>query len=809
MKTILLSLVITSGLYAQITPTPCTPIDGTLNAGPVMAGTGPTDLAALINTCTGNLSSAFASAVNLNTVYSNPAWITALAYGKITVTSGQILTTIGAGAITNSYLATPSLTVNNVTCTLGGTCTVLTGLASISTGTISNSYLTNSSISINGTPISLGGSVTLQPPLGFTPLNAASNLSDVGSAATARTNLGLGTAATQASSAFDAAGAAATAQSASVQKSANLSDLSSAATARTNLGLGTAATQASSAFDTAGAAAAAQAASDPAGTAATAQAAAVALSAQRASNLSDLSNATTARANLGLGGAAVHGASVTINGVTCTLDGTCSITGTIPTVFGRVGAIVATTGDYSAAQISGLGGAATHGATITINGVTCTLDGSCTVAGGGGGTVSSFIGRTGAIVAVAGDYTAAQVTNAVDSTGSYSNPSWLTALAYSKLTGAPTIPTIGGSGILKGSSGNGVAAGFADIFALFAGCSGTMVPGFDGTCHTLAGGATGPGYTATSTTNVTTCTSCSLTFITQAGLAYLPGDRVRVSWQTTPTDYVEGQVTSYSGTTLTIAADHIGGVAGTWAAWNIGIAGDPGSGGGSGVTAAPGANYFPVSTGSGVGAYAWQPVNTIPATGFGLLAENSSGGGMAFATGATLMAELCGTATVSSSPVSLLFAPFTLCGGAVTPAQLGYLDATSSVQTQLNAKTVTTNGALTFLADGGGSAPVAGTVRCSTAAYGGTITGWTILGSASGSAQFDVWVANFGASLPTVTNSIVASAPPALSSAVTATSSTLTGWTTAVTKGQMVCFSVTSASTLTWANLSLAVTRSN
>jgi len=116
-------------------------------------------------------------------------------------------------------------------------------------------------------------------------LLAINNLSDLTNVATARTNLGLGTAATTNSSAY-ATAAQGTLASGSAQKSANLSDLASAATARTNLGLGTAATTASTDYATA-----AQ------GTLATG-------AAQKASNLSDLASAATARTNLGLGTAA-------------------------------------------------------------------------------------------------------------------------------------------------------------------------------------------------------------------------------------------------------------------------------------------------------------------------------------------------------------------------------------------------------------------------------------------------------------------------------------------------------------------------
>ena len=91
-------------------------------------------------------------------------------------------------------------------------------------------------------PVVDGSQLTNLPsPSGV--LLASNNLSDVSSASTSRTNLGLGTAATHPSSDFDASGSAALVLGVAALKANNLSDLASASSARTNLGLGTAATK--------------------------------------------------------------------------------------------------------------------------------------------------------------------------------------------------------------------------------------------------------------------------------------------------------------------------------------------------------------------------------------------------------------------------------------------------------------------------------------------------------------------------------------------------------------------------------------
>jgi hypothetical protein len=152
-------------------------------------------------------------------------------------------------------------------------------------------------------------------------------------------------------------------------------------------------------------------------------------------------------------------------------------------------------------------------------------------------------------------------------------------------------------------------------------------------------GAAGPGYLATTTSTATLGLGVQ-TFTTQSGLAYLPNDRVRISYD--GTDYMEGLVLSYSGTTLIIKVDRYIG-AGTYAQWNIGIAGDVGSAGPTGATGVGGGPTGPTgatgitgptgTTGSGGGATG--PTGLTGATGSTGPTGFPGSGGATGVTGAT------------------------------------------------------------------------------------------------------------------------------------------------------------------------------
>jgi hypothetical protein len=90
-------------------------------------------------------------------------------------------------------------------------------------------------------------------------------------------------------------------------------------------------------------------------------------------------------------------------------------------------------------------------------------------------------------------------------------------------------------------------------------------------------GIQGAGYACTSATSFAIGTG-SKAFTTQAGLAWLPGARARISSLAGGgANYMEGVVTAYSGTTLTVNVSKATG-SGTDADWQISLAGDPGSG---------------------------------------------------------------------------------------------------------------------------------------------------------------------------------------------------------------------------------------
>lgn len=108
---------------------------------------------------------------------------------------------------------------------------------------------------------------------------------------------------------------------------------------------------------------------------------------------------------------------------------------------------------------------------------------------------------------------------------------------------------------------------------------------------------------------------------------------------------------------------------------------------------------------------------------------------------------------------------------------------------------------VTMVFEGSGTQPSTGPTNAFTFPSNANIVKWVMAGDTVGSAVVDVWKTN--GSVPSVSNTITASALPTLSSAQYATNTTLTGWTTSVAAGDVFVGNLNSVSTFTKVTLQL------
>jgi len=114
---------------------------------------------------------------------------------------------------------------------------------------------------------------------------------------------------------------------------------------------------------------------------------------------------------------------------------------------------------------------------------------------------------------------------------------------------------------------------------------------------------------------------------------------------------------------------------------------------------------------------------------------------------------------------------------------------------------------VTVVLDGGGAAIATGVQTFLSLPVSGTWKKWRLVSIdpavTAGSIVVDIWRDTYANYPPTVADTITASAKPTLTAATKAESATLTGWTTAFSAGDVLGFSVDSATTVTKVSLVL------
>lgn len=115
--------------------------------------------------------------------------------------------------------------------------------------------------------------------------------------------------------------------------------------------------------------------------------------------------------------------------------------------------------------------------------------------------------------------------------------------------------------------------------------------------------------------------------------------------------------------------------------------------------------------------------------------------------------------------------------------------------------------AIVWTIDGGGAAITTGQKGYIEIPFACTITSARSFADQSGSIVVDVWKDSYANYPPVDADSITASAPITISATTKSQDSTLTGWTTSVSAGDILGFNVDSVSTITRLTIVLSVTK--
>lgn len=114
---------------------------------------------------------------------------------------------------------------------------------------------------------------------------------------------------------------------------------------------------------------------------------------------------------------------------------------------------------------------------------------------------------------------------------------------------------------------------------------------------------------------------------------------------------------------------------------------------------------------------------------------------------------------------------------------------------------------LQFVVDGGGTAITTGVKGDLVIPYNCTVLGWDVLADTSGSIVIDVWKDTYANFPPTVADTIAGSEKPTITSATKNQDTSLSSWTTTLTRNDILRFNVDSCTTITRVTLNIRVKR--